>query len=138
SVPEELVAEFSSRSRDIDIEQNRLIDAYVAKHGRQPSGATIIKLRAQATLSTRREKQGRSLADRTAESRARATGVLGTDATAWARTVTDNTAPLLLRADDVPLDVIGELGQTVVEAVGEKRSTWRRWNLMAEAARQTM
>src|SRR5690606_25451207 len=30
------------------------------------------------------------------------------------------------------------LGQSVVEAVGEKRSTWRRWNLMAEAARQTM
>src|SRR5699024_9316272 len=39
---------------------------------------------------------------------------------------------------DVPLDVIAELGRTVVETVGEKRSTWRRWNLTAEAARQTM
>ncbi|TQM65211.1 ATP-dependent DNA helicase, partial [Klugiella xanthotipulae] len=42
------------------------------------------------------------------------------------------------RADDVPLDVIAELGRSVVETVGEKRSTWRRWNLTAEAARQTM
>jgi len=44
----------------------------------------------------------------------------------------------MLRADDVPLDVIRELGQTVIEVVGEKRATWRRWNLYAEAARQTM
>ena len=80
----------------------------------------------------------RSLADLTAEWRTRATGVLGQDATDWARTITDNDKPMLLRADDVPLDAIGELGQTVVEVGGEKRSTWRRWNLMAEASRQTM
>lgn len=138
SVPEELVAEFSSRSRHIDAEKNRLIAEYAARHGRQPSTATIIKLRAQATLSTRPEKEVRSLADLTADWRRRAGRLLGADATAWARTVTANDAPLLLRADDVPLDVIANLGQSVVEAVGEKRSTWRRWNLTAEAARQTM
>jgi len=52
--------------------------------------------------------------------------------------VTANDAPLLLRADDIPLEVIASLGQLVVDVVGEKRSTWRRWNLTAEAARQTM
>jgi conjugative relaxase-like TrwC/TraI family protein len=138
AVPEELVTEFSSRSRHIEEEKNRLITEYVDKHGRQPSNATIIKLRAQATLTTRPEKQVRSLADLTAEWRHRAGHLLGTDATSWARTVTTRYAPLLLRADDVPLDVIANLGQSVVEAVGEKRSTWRRWNLTAEAARQTM
>lgn len=138
AVPEELVAEFSSRSRHIDAEKNRLIAEYVARHGRQPSTATIIKLRAQATLSTRPEKEVRSLADLTADWRNRVGRLLGADATAWARTVAANDAPLLLRADDVPLDVIASLGQSVVEAVGEKRSTWRRWNLTAEAARQTM
>lgn len=138
TVPEALVAEFSSRSRHIDAEKNRLIAEYVARHGRQPSTATIIKLRAQATLSTRPDKQVRSLADLTAEWRGRAGRLLGMDATAWARGVTVNEAPLLLRADDVPLDVIASLGQSVVETVGEKRSTWRRWNLTAEAARQTM
>ncbi|MFH5211168.1 MobF family relaxase [Antrihabitans spumae] len=138
SVPEELVAEFSTRARHIDAEKDRLIAEYVTKHGRQPSTAIVIKLRAQATLATRPEKQVRSLADLTAEWRTRATGVLGQDASGWARAVTDNDKSLLLRADDVPLDAIGELGQTVVGVVGEKRSTWRRWNLMAEASRQTM
>ena len=45
---------------------------------------------------------------------------------------------MLLRADDLPLDVVRGLGESVVATVGEKRSTWRRWNLTAEAARQTM
>tara|TARA_R110000868_G_C10970452_1_gene769775 strand:- start:11435 stop:14971 length:3537 start_codon:yes stop_codon:yes gene_type:complete len=138
AVPEELVVEFSSRSRHIHAEKNRLIAEYVDKHGRQPSTDTIIKLRAQATLTTRPEKQVRSLADLTAEWRHRAGRILGTDATSWARTVTANNAPLLLRADDIPLNVIASIGQSVVEVVGEKRSTWRRWNLTAEAARQTM
>ncbi|WP_035778501.1 MobF family relaxase [Arthrobacter sp. 35/47] len=138
SVPEQLVAEFSTRARHIDAEKNRLIAEYVAKHGRQPSTATIIKLRAQATLSTRPEKEVRSLADLTDEWRRRARGFLGQDATPWATGVADAEAPLLLRADDVPLDAVTELGSSVVDVVGEKRSTWRRWNLMAEASRQTM
>lgn len=138
TVPERLVAEFSSRSRQIDEEKNRLIAEYVARHGRQPSLATVIKLRAQATLETRPEKQVRSLADLTGEWRERASHLLNEDATRWAHTVTANDAQMLLRADDVPLDVIASLGRSVVEAVGEKRSTWRRWNLTAEAGRQTM
>ncbi len=137
-VPEELVAEFSTRSRHIDTETDRLIDRYVEEHGQRPSSATIMKLRAQATLSTRPEKEVHSLADLTADWRARAGRVLGADATTWARTITANEEPLLLRSDDMPLDVIASLGAAVVEAVGEKRSTWRRWNLTAEAARQTM
>ncbi len=137
-VPEELIAEFSTRARHIDAETDRLIAEYIAAHGRRPAPAAIMKLRAQATLATRPEKQVRSLADLTAEWRTRATKTLGQDATTWAREMTDNDKPLLLRADDLPLDVIGDLGRSVVEVVGEKRSTWRRWNLMAEASRQTM
>ncbi|MHA7246899.1 MobF family relaxase [Arthrobacter tecti] len=137
-VPEGLVAEFSTRARHIEAEKNRLVEEYVERHGRQPSTVTILKLRAQATLATRPEKDVRSLADLTGDWRRRATGLLGEDATTWARRVTSNDAPLLFRADDIPLDVIAEFGYSVVEAVGEKRSTWRRWNLTAEAARQTM
>ncbi|WP_415853453.1 MobF family relaxase, partial [Sinomonas sp. G460-2] len=137
TVPEELVAEFSTRARHIDAETDHLISAYVTEHGHRPSPATIMKLRAQATLSTRPEKQVRSLSDLTAEWRERAGRVIGEDATAWARAVTANAAPLLLRADEVPLEEIASLGQSVVAAVGEKRSTWRHWNLCAEAARQT-
>lgn len=137
-VPEALVAEFSTRARHIDEATDRLIEAYVAEHGRRPSAAVIMKLRAQATLSTRPEKTVHSLAELTATWRNRATVVLGEDATGWARRVAANGQPLLLRADDIPLDVVRRLGESVVAAVGEKRSTWRRWNLTAEAARQTM
>lgn len=138
SVPQALVDAFSSRSRHIDEEKDRLIAAYVEKHGRQPSSATIIKLRAQATLATRPEKEIHSLADLTEKWREQAGAILGEEASAWARRVVANDAPLLLRADDIPLDVVANLGLSVVAAVGEKRSTWRRWNLTAEAARQTM
>ena len=38
----------------------------------------------------------------------------------------------------MPLDAISEVAVSVVGAVEEKRSTWRHWNLWAEASRQTM
>src|SRR5690625_2606915 len=138
AVPEALVSEFSTRSRHIDVEKNRLIADYIEKHGKQPTTATILKLRVQATLATRPEKQVRSLAELTSDWRTRATRLLGQDATRWAQDVAVNLPAMLLRADDVPLDVIAEIGQAVVEVVGEKRSTWRRWNLHAEASRQLM
>ncbi|WP_167131877.1 MobF family relaxase [Paramicrobacterium chengjingii] len=138
-VPDALVTEFSTRSRHIETEKDRLIAEYVAKHGRQPAARTVLKLRAQATLTTRPEKQVRSLADLTAEWRQRADHALGQDATSWARALTsDAEVRRVLRADDVPLDVVHEIGQAVMETVGEKRSTWTRWNLHAEASRHLM
>lgn len=136
-VPVELIEEFSSRSAHIDREARRLVDEYVATHGRQPSKPTILKLRAQATLSTRSEKQIHSLSELTAGWRRRAARLLGKDATGWAREMTGAPVPAaLLRADDVPLGQVEQLGRIVVGVVGEKRSTWRRWNLYAEASRQ--
>jgi conjugative relaxase-like TrwC/TraI family protein len=52
-VPESLIAEFSSRSRMIEEETDRLIAEYVNRHGHRPSTTRIIKLRAKATLETR-------------------------------------------------------------------------------------
>ncbi|WP_230953406.1 MobF family relaxase [Propionibacterium freudenreichii] len=138
-VPEGLIGELSTRSKFIEEEKNRLIDAYVARHGRQPSPRAVLKLRAQATLVTRPNKDVRSLADLTAQWRQRATQVLGQDATAWASALTGGEMlPATVQADDVPLDVIGQIGQAVTGVVGEKRSTWTRWNLHAEASRQLM
>ena len=138
-VSEELIEEFSSRARDIDAETDRLIAAYTAEHGRRPSARTIVRLRAQATLATRPEKQVHSLADLTAGWRERAGRLLDEDATGWAGNVLAEAQQVRpLRADDVPLEVISEIGQAVVEVVGEKRSTWRRWNLHSEASRQSM
>ena len=136
-IGEDLVAEFSSRSRAIEIEKSRLVEEYVARHGRRPPSSVIIRLRAQATLTTRPAKQVCSLAELTEQWRARATAVLG-DATWWASTITGGGARPTLRADDIPLDVIGEVGRSVVAEVSQQRATWRHWNLWAEASRQTM
>ena len=137
-VPEALVAEFSTRSRHIDVETDRLIEAYVSRHDRRPNPVTIMKLRAQATLSTRPGKQVHSLAELTAAWRERAERVLGGDVATLESAASANPQALVLRAEDVPLEAIGALGMSVMTAVSEKRATWRHWNLTAEAARQTM
>ncbi|MPV89301.1 relaxase domain-containing protein, partial [Georgenia ruanii] len=137
-VPHSLVEEFSRRSQGIDAETDRLIEDYVAHHGRRPRRSTIMRLRQQATLSTRPSKEIHSLADLTGLWRRRTADYLGTDPVAWARRSTTNPPARLLRADDVPLDVIADVGRRVVVTVEEKRSTWRRANLYAEAARQTL
>jgi len=137
-VPDELIAEFSSRSADIDVEKDRLVAAFVAAHGHQPDRATVLKLRQQATLATRPAKELHSLAELTAGWRERAGTILGADATGWARQVAATGGAVIVRADDVPQDTIDNLGRAVMGVVGEKRSTWTRWNLHAEASRQTM
>jgi conjugative relaxase-like TrwC/TraI family protein len=142
-VPESLIGEFSSRSRMIDAETDRLIAEYVDRHGHRPSATRIIELRAKATLETRPEKAVRSLFDLTNEWRGRAQRILGLDAVEWARAATARpiARPVphpMLRADDIAFHVVAEVGVSVVGAVSEKRSTWRHWNLWAEASRQTM
>jgi conjugative relaxase-like TrwC/TraI family protein len=135
-VPQSLVEEFSSRSRDINAETDRLIEEYVANHGRRPRPNTIMRLRQRANLAHRPEKQIHSLSDLAARWRGRAARNVGDDATTWARCLTMNSPRRLLRADGIPLDVIEEVGREVVAAMGEKRATWRRANLHAEASRQ--
>ncbi|RNM11827.1 conjugal transfer protein [Nocardioides pocheonensis] len=145
-VGEDLVAEFSSRSRAIEVEKDQLIEEYERNHGRPPSTATVIKLRAQATRVTRPPKQIHSLAELTGGWRARATRVLGEQTTSWARALlargarTDSgrLARGLLRADDVSPVAVAEVARATVGAVSVKRSSWRHWNLWAEASRQTM
>jgi len=138
AVPEALVVEFSSRSRHVDVETDRLIEAYVASHGRHPNPVTITKLRAQATLSTRPVKQVHSLAELTAAWRERAKLVLGRNASALVSAASAHPSVPVLRAEDLPRDAIDALALSVMTAVSEKRATWRHWNLTAEAARQTM
>ncbi|MTV27808.1 relaxase domain-containing protein [Nitriliruptoraceae bacterium ZYF776] len=137
-VPERLIETFSSRSQAIEQETDRLIARYREQHDRTPSATTILKLRAEATLATRPAKTLTSLAELTARWRDRASAVLDADATGWAaELLASGDTPRLLAAGDVPADMLGQTGRTVVDVVGEKRSTWRRWNLHAEASRQT-
>lgn len=136
-VGDDLITEFSSRSREIDLKTDELIAEHVARHGRRPSDRTVVELRAQATLATRPPKKVRSLADLTAEWRRRTSESVGTDATTWASTLLGATG-LPLSVDDVPLQALHALAADVVAAVSLKKSVWNHWNLMAEASRQTM
>jgi conjugative relaxase-like TrwC/TraI family protein len=138
-VPQEMMDEFSSRTRDIEQVKDRLVADYVTKHGRQPSPKLLWQFRQQATLETRPPKHHRSLSGLTAQWRDRATELLGEDAPTWATTLLAGSAgEPLLRADDIPLDDLGQVAEVVVARVGDRRSTWKRWNLHAEAVRQTM
>jgi conjugative relaxase-like TrwC/TraI family protein len=137
-VPDELIGEFSSRSAAIDAETDRLIDTYVTDHGHRPDKRAILRLRQQATLSTRPDKTHYSLAELTDQWRRRADRVLDRDAAGWAQHVLATGSDPVLCAEDVGRNELLALGQAVVEQVQEKRSTWGRWNLSAEASRQTM
>lgn len=137
-VSDALIAEFSSRTRDIEREKDRLIGQYVDQHGRRPSEKTIVRLRAQATLVTRPEKEIHSLADLSTDWRQRAARLVGGDATQWEATLAAGHATVPLRADEVSLAAVFQVAAEVVQAVSEKRSTWRHWNLWAEASKQTM
>ncbi|GGM49704.1 MobF family relaxase [Microbacterium saperdae] len=138
-VPQELMDAFSSRTRDIEQVKDRLVTDYVTKHGRQPSPKLLWQFRQQATLETRPPKQHHSLSGLTTEWRERATELLREDAPTWATTLlAGSTGEPLLRADDIPLSDLDHVAEAVVARVGDRRSTWKRWNLHAEAVRQTM
>ena len=145
-VPAALIAEFSRRTtggsdgaEGIEQVKNRLIEQYVAEHGRQPSAATIAKLRQQATLETRPEKELHSLADLTADWRARAEVVLGEDAPTWAQHLLYRGATeARLRANDLAPEQIEDLASVVLMEVANRRATWGRFNLHAETMRQIM
>lgn len=136
-VSDELIGEFSSRTREIETKKDELIAEYVARHGRHPSAKVIVELRAQATLATRPPKEIRSLVDLTAEWRRRASQRVDDDATAWASTLLGAGA-MPLRIADVPLQAVEAIAADVVAAVSITRSVWNHWNLMAEASKQTM
>lgn len=136
-VSDELISEFSSRTREIELKKDELIADYLGRHGRRPSAKVIVELRAQGTLATRPPKKVRSPADLTGEWRQRAEMRLGTAPTPWAATLL-GAVPESIRLDDVSLPAVNAIAAGVVAAVSVKRATWTHWNLMAEAAKQTM
>ena len=140
-VSDELIEEFSNRSAEIEHCADQFIDEYRDKHGRSPSPGTINRLREQATLETRPPKTIESLSDLSEQWRERAGRILGQDPTAWAQGLLSAALAepgQVFTAGDVPQDVVDMAASVVLSVVGDKRATWKRWNLWAEAERQTM
>ena len=137
-VPDDLIAEFSSRSRAIDVASDEMIAAFETTNGRRPTRRQIVAMRAQATLATRPEKVVHSLADLSESWRERAGTLLRADPARWVRDLLTRGEQNSFGLSGPPDGEVARVARRVVEAVGEKRSTWRYWNLWAEASRQTM
>ncbi|WP_285100911.1 MobF family relaxase [Promicromonospora sp. MEB111] len=140
-VSDELIEEFSNRSAEIEHCADQLINEYREKHGHAPSLGTINRLREQANLRTRPPKTIKSLEDLTTEWRERAGRILGTDPVKWAQGLLSAALAdpgRVFAAGDVPQEVVDMAACVVLGVVGDKRATWKHWNLWAEAERQTM
>jgi conjugative relaxase-like TrwC/TraI family protein len=138
AIPDRLMAEFSQRSVAINAAKDAGIEAFAAKHGRAPSTAQVLRIRQQATLTTRQAKQTVGLDEHRDRWSKRASAALGFDANAWAIEVTARAAAAKPRVTNpVVLDdaAIEQLAAVALDEVEAARSTWSRWNLVASACR---
>ncbi|MBT8163712.1 MULTISPECIES: MobF family relaxase [Arthrobacter] len=135
-VDDSLIREFSHRSRLIEAETDRLVADWTTIHGTPPTATTTIKLRQQATLSTRTPKPETvtPLHELSAQWRARAAAKGFEPRLVLAATIRrSRTNPF--RSSDFTADWIDAVASLTRERVAAKRATWNRWNLFAEAER---
>ena len=135
-VPDGLIEAFSRRSADIETAKTDLVAQFVTAHGRQPSPVEMLRLRQQATLSTRPDKQHRTLAEQTANWRDRAHSHVGTDTAGWAATLRDRNTLPALRRGDLDERMLREVAAVALATVSGRRTTFTHANVLAEVHRQ--
>ncbi|MBU8865598.1 MobF family relaxase [Paenarthrobacter aromaticivorans] len=135
-IDDALIREFSNRSRLIDVETDRLVDEWITEHGNRPSATTVVKLRQQATLSTRSPKDltPTPLRELSATWRDRSRSK-GFDPERVVSSTIRRSRNQPFRIGDFAPDWIAAVGHVTRQRVAAKRSTWNRWNLIAEAER---
>lgn len=127
---------FAQRSGAVRNMAEVLFDDYRRRHGRQPNRAARTRLQYQATVKTRPSKRtARSLNDLLADWHRRAVAATG-------REVVDNllaTAQAAAREHEAPAQLdVAAAAEEVLAAVAERRTTFRRRHVMAEARRYLM
>ncbi|WP_197030124.1 MobF family relaxase [Cellulomonas sp. URHE0023] len=132
-----LMGEFSSRSTRIDEAMTDEVVRFAAAHGRTPNRIEITRLRQTVTRATRPAKHVRPLGELLAAWRRRASALTGRSPEELTEAVLARGRAVPLRADAVPAPVIERVAEAVLAGVMERRSTWTRWNVLAEAARVT-
>ena len=135
-IDDALVREFSNRSRLIDLETDRLVAEWTKEHGHPPTATTTIKLRQQATLSTRTPKSEEPvpLHKLSAQWRTRAIAKGFEPRLILANTVQRSHATPFA-SSDFTLSWVEAVACLTRERVAAKRATWNRWNLLAESER---
>lgn len=133
AVPVALVRAFSQRHRQFDAARARRIVEFRAQHGREPTPREIFSLNRQAQYDNRPGKQPpRTLSEHLRTWRAHAETVVSTQTLDALEQRLFNTRGQ--RAD--PID-IRSLAEKTCEVVSENYSHFSRWNLEAEAHRQS-
>lgn len=138
-VPEALIGEFSRRSAHIDQAMTQLVADFAAARGRQPSRVDLLRLRQQATLSTRPVKQQHTLFEQTEQWRTRARPHLERDHgrhAVWVDSLRKRTVLPALQATSVDPLMLGEIAALALRTVGSKRATFSGANVLAEVHRQ--
>lgn len=133
-VPQQLIKHFSKRRAAIESRYADLTTDYRQRHGHEPSREAQLKLAQQATLETRAGKEPpTTLAEKITAWREDAASIVSTSD--LARLTEESTGRDVSYSGvvDLPID---ELAARVLDVVSEERSTWTRWNVIAEAERQ--
>ncbi|MER5888046.1 MobF family relaxase [Streptomyces sp. NPDC001941] len=135
-IDERLRTEFAQRSHQVRPIAQALFDAYRSRHGRQPARAARTRLQWQAVVKTRPPKQqARSLDELLAHWKRRA--ITATDATTVDQLLDTARAAARSRPATAVFD-LDQAARDVLAAVAERRTTFRRRHVLAEARRYLM
>lgn len=132
-VPQRLLERFSGRTVQVEADRAERIVAFRQEHGREPNAKELLELGKRAQYASRAGKQApRSLREHVAEWRTVATNSVGAK-------VVENLPRRVFGqpTDTVPgIDVVA-VARSTLRAVDEHHSHFNRWNIEAEAHRQT-
>ncbi|TCC48044.1 conjugal transfer protein [Kribbella pittospori] len=137
AIPDDLIREFSARTAQIEANLDALLDERIDEIW-PPDRREMYALRQQATLMNRPSKHlAQPLAVLMAQWRKRADQAIGHDAVAAIRRSLNTAGERPMAAADLSPETVDAYGAATVLTVQTKLATWTRWNLLAEAARQT-
>ncbi|MCR6494506.1 MobF family relaxase [Cellulomonas sp. P24] len=136
-VDEDLMRDFSTRTTQIDEAMTGAVANFYAARGRGPNRIEVTRLRQQVTRATRPGKHVHPLRDLLETWRARATARTGKTPEELTAAVLVASRTSAITAAQVPAGVVAHLAEHTTGQVMTRRSTWTRWNVLAEAARTT-
>ncbi|MFI6029451.1 MobF family relaxase [Amycolatopsis magusensis] len=132
-VTNELLVGFSQRASQVEQDRARRIVAFRRAHGREPTPKEILEISKQAQYGTRDAKQApRSLADHRRRWRGQAEQMVTPETIDELGQRVFTSEPEALSEVDV-----AELAQSTLATVSDHYSHFNRWNVEAEAHRQT-
>ncbi|WTL07552.1 relaxase domain-containing protein [Kribbella sp. NBC_01505] len=137
TIPDELIVEFSARTEQIEANLAALLDEREDQI-HPPGRRETYVLRQQAALLNRPPKHlARPLAAMMTSWKNRAVRAVEPEVLATIQQSLDQQSERTLAAADLSPETIDAYGAATVLTLQTKRAAWTRWNLLAEAARQT-